>query len=254
MILKRVTTMFIKVTLLYISLYFFWHVHEFFNRKGSYSRGHYENYRLRGDPLFSYDMPVIKAFAFVCFSAHSARFFTLFTFLPVGVSWKILFCCPSCQFVSWVILTSWHLCFFFSSIPRFPGISFSLYLTVMSRYSLPTWIYVMRSPFPPPPPQGVPQRKEAMNFQGSRRRGEDVIAMVIDFLLSNAQLVLGVGGAAVLGIATLAVKRVSAFLLQVVSTTSFIGTHHPSVFEDIHYCKDLDLGTKKSAVKLWIPY
>lgn len=48
-----------------------------------------------------------------------------------------------------------------------------------------------------------------MNFQGSRRRGEDGIAMVIDFLLSNARLVLGVGGAAVLGIATLAVKRVS---------------------------------------------
>lgn len=46
-----------------------------------------------------------------------------------------------------------------------------------------------------------------MNFQGSRRRGEDGIAIVIDFLLSNAQLVLGVGGAAVLGIATLAVKR-----------------------------------------------
>ncbi|XP_041790282.1 mitochondrial dynamics protein MID49 [Chelmon rostratus] len=46
-----------------------------------------------------------------------------------------------------------------------------------------------------------------MNFQGSRRRGEDGIAMVIDFLLSNARLVLGVGGAAVLGIATLAVKR-----------------------------------------------
>ncbi|AWP05299.1 putative mitochondrial dynamics protein MID51-like [Scophthalmus maximus] len=46
-----------------------------------------------------------------------------------------------------------------------------------------------------------------MNFQGSRRRGEDGIAMVIDFLLSNARLVLGVGGAAMLGIATLAVKR-----------------------------------------------
>ncbi|XP_029984463.1 mitochondrial dynamics protein MID49 [Sphaeramia orbicularis] len=46
-----------------------------------------------------------------------------------------------------------------------------------------------------------------MNFHGSRRRGEDGIAMVIDFLLSNARLVLGVGGAAVLGIATLAVKR-----------------------------------------------
>ncbi|XP_061575814.1 mitochondrial dynamics protein MID49 [Cololabis saira] len=46
-----------------------------------------------------------------------------------------------------------------------------------------------------------------MNFQSSRRRGEDGIAMVIDFLLSNARLVLGVGGAALLGIATLAVKR-----------------------------------------------
>ncbi|KAM9313934.1 mitochondrial dynamics protein MID49 isoform 1-T1 [Pholidichthys leucotaenia] len=46
-----------------------------------------------------------------------------------------------------------------------------------------------------------------MNFQGSRKRGEDGIAMVVDFLLSNARLVLGVGGAALLGIATLAVKR-----------------------------------------------
>ncbi|XP_026158513.1 mitochondrial dynamics protein MID49 [Mastacembelus armatus] len=46
-----------------------------------------------------------------------------------------------------------------------------------------------------------------MNFQGTRRRGEDGISMVIDFLLSNARLVMGVGAAAVLGIATLAVKR-----------------------------------------------
>lgn len=56
-----------------------------------------------------------------------------------------------------------------------------------------------------------------MYFQGSRRRGEDGITMVIDFLLSNARLVLGVGGAAMLGIATLAVKRVS--VLEVVSPT-----------------------------------
>lgn len=48
-----------------------------------------------------------------------------------------------------------------------------------------------------------------MYFQNSRRRGEDGITVVIDFLLSNARLVLGVGGAAILGIATLAVKRVS---------------------------------------------
>ncbi|KAM6972822.1 mitochondrial dynamics protein MID49 [Aplochiton taeniatus] len=46
-----------------------------------------------------------------------------------------------------------------------------------------------------------------MDFRGSRRRGEEGIAVVIDFLLANARLVLGVGGAAVLGIATLAVKR-----------------------------------------------
>lgn len=60
-------------------------------------------------------------------------------------------------------------------------------------------------------PKANHKEKEAMNFQGSRRRGEDGIAMVIDFLLSNARLVLGVGGAALLGIATLAVKRVSGF-------------------------------------------
>ncbi|KAG7491935.1 hypothetical protein MATL_G00009280 [Megalops atlanticus] len=45
-----------------------------------------------------------------------------------------------------------------------------------------------------------------MDYRG-KRRGEDGIAAVIDFLLANARLVLGVGGAAVLGIATLAVKR-----------------------------------------------
>lgn len=55
--------------------------------------------------------------------------------------------------------------------------------------------------------------REAMYFQNSRRRGEDGIAVVIDFLLSNARLVLGVSGAAILGIATLAVKRVSVWTL-----------------------------------------
>ncbi|KAG1938077.1 mitochondrial dynamics protein MID51, partial [Pimephales promelas] len=44
-------------------------------------------------------------------------------------------------------------------------------------------------------------------YYSGKRRGEDGIAAVIDFLLSNARLVLGVGGAAMLGIATLAVKR-----------------------------------------------
>ncbi|KAI5090256.1 mitochondrial dynamics protein MID49 [Silurus meridionalis] len=40
-----------------------------------------------------------------------------------------------------------------------------------------------------------------------KRRGENGIGAIIDFLLSNARLVLGVGGVAVLGIATLAVKK-----------------------------------------------
>lgn len=46
-----------------------------------------------------------------------------------------------------------------------------------------------------------------MYFHSTRRRGEDGITVIINFLLSNARLVLGVGGAAILGIATLAVKR-----------------------------------------------
>ena len=43
--------------------------------------------------------------------------------------------------------------------------------------------------------------------RGKRRDGE-ALGSAVDFLLANARLVLGVGGAAVLGIATLAVKRV----------------------------------------------
>lgn len=42
--------------------------------------------------------------------------------------------------------------------------------------------------------------------QGKQRGGEG-LGSAVDFLLANARLVLGVGGAAVLGIATLAVKR-----------------------------------------------
>uniref|UniRef100_A0A8C9MBT2 Mitochondrial elongation factor 2 n=1 Tax=Panthera tigris altaica TaxID=74533 RepID=A0A8C9MBT2_PANTA len=44
----------------------------------------------------------------------------------------------------------------------------------------------------------------------SQKRGrqrDEVLGSTVDFLLANARLVLGVGGAAVLGIATLAVKR-----------------------------------------------
>ncbi|XP_071246355.1 mitochondrial dynamics protein MID49 isoform X2 [Salvelinus alpinus] len=54
---------------------------------------------------------------------------------------------------------------------------------------------------------GVSAGQEVMDFRWGRSRGEEGIAVVINFLLANARLVLGVGGAAVLGIATLAVKR-----------------------------------------------
>eukprot|EP00063_Salmo_salar_P066286 XP_014041121.1 PREDICTED: mitochondrial dynamics protein MID51-like [Salmo salar] len=54
---------------------------------------------------------------------------------------------------------------------------------------------------------GVSVGQEVMDFRWGRSRGEEGIAVVINFLLANARLVLGVGGAAVLGIATLAVKR-----------------------------------------------
>ncbi|XP_058139341.1 mitochondrial dynamics protein MID49 [Dasypus novemcinctus] len=40
-----------------------------------------------------------------------------------------------------------------------------------------------------------------------KRQGDAAVGSAVDFLLANARLVLGVGGAAVLGIATLAVKR-----------------------------------------------
>lgn len=40
-----------------------------------------------------------------------------------------------------------------------------------------------------------------------KQHGSEGLGSVVDFLLANARLVLGVGGAAVLGIATLAVKR-----------------------------------------------
>ncbi|XP_072453193.1 mitochondrial dynamics protein MID49 isoform X1 [Notamacropus eugenii] len=40
-----------------------------------------------------------------------------------------------------------------------------------------------------------------------KHRDDDPLSSAVDFLLANARLVLGVGGAAVLGIATLAVKR-----------------------------------------------
>ena len=59
------------------------------------------------------------------------------------------------------------------------------------------------------PSVGLPRSDVVMDFRSGRRKGEEGIAVVIDFLLTNARLVLGVGGAALLGIATLVVKRVS---------------------------------------------
>lgn len=45
--------------------------------------------------------------------------------------------------------------------------------------------------------------------QRKGKKDDNGIGTAIDFVLANARLVLGVGGAAMLGIATLAVKRVS---------------------------------------------
>ncbi|XP_066545488.1 mitochondrial dynamics protein MID49 isoform X2 [Amia ocellicauda] len=55
--------------------------------------------------------------------------------------------------------------------------------------------------------EGAAGKIEGIMEQRGKRKGETNIAAVVDFLLANARLVLGVGGAAVLGIATLAVKR-----------------------------------------------
>ncbi|XP_063791019.1 mitochondrial dynamics protein MID49 [Pseudophryne corroboree] len=46
-----------------------------------------------------------------------------------------------------------------------------------------------------------------MPLQKKGKKSDDGIGSMVDFLLANARLVLGVGGAAMLGIATLAVKR-----------------------------------------------
>lgn len=70
---------------------------------------------------------------------------------------------------------------------------------------------------PPPPGAGCrcsvvlrPLRRLAMEFTHKRgkRQDDSGLGSVLDVLLANARLVLGVSGAAVLAIATLAVKRV----------------------------------------------
>lgn len=47
-----------------------------------------------------------------------------------------------------------------------------------------------------------------VNGDRKGKKDDNGLGTAIDFVLSNAKLVLGVGGAAMLGIATLAVKRV----------------------------------------------
>lgn len=51
-------------------------------------------------------------------------------------------------------------------------------------------------------------RMAGVNGDRKGKKDDNGIGTAIDFMLSNAKLVLGVGGAAMLGIATLAVKRV----------------------------------------------
>lgn len=53
-------------------------------------------------------------------------------------------------------------------------------------------------------------RMAGVNGNRKGKKDDNGIGTAIDFMLSNAKLVLGVGGAAMLGIATLAVKRVRA--------------------------------------------
>lgn len=56
-------------------------------------------------------------------------------------------------------------------------------------------------------------RMAGVNGDRKGKKDDNGIGTAIDFMLSNAKLVLGVGGAAMLGIATLAVKRVRSKLL-----------------------------------------
>lgn len=55
-------------------------------------------------------------------------------------------------------------------------------------------------------------RMAGVNGDRKGKKDDNGIGTAIDFMLSNAKLVLGVGGAAMLGIATLAVKRVRIVL------------------------------------------
>lgn len=62
-----------------------------------------------------------------------------------------------------------------------------------------------------------------VNGDRKGKKDDNGLGTAIDFMLSNAKLVLGVGGAAMLGIATLAVKRVRVIFLC--SCRSFTHLH-----------------------------
>lgn len=62
-----------------------------------------------------------------------------------------------------------------------------------------------------------------VNGNRKGKKDDNGIGTAIDFMLSNAKLVLGVGGAAMLGIATLAVKRVRAL-------------HRPFISPAFYFC------------------
>lgn len=65
-----------------------------------------------------------------------------------------------------------------------------------------------------------------MNGDRKGKKDDNGLGSAIDFVLSNAKLVLGVGGAAMLGIATLAVKRVSACWVTCVMSFFFSPLYH----------------------------
>lgn len=72
-------------------------------------------------------------------------------------------------------------------------------------------------------------RMAGVNGDRKGKKDDNGIGTAIDFMLSNAKLVLGVGGAAMLGIATLAVKRVRIVLFFVVLSRTSIGVFRNDV-------------------------
>lgn len=82
-----------------------------------------------------------------------------------------------------------------------------------------------------------------VNGDRKGKKDDNGIGTAIDFMLSNAKLVLGVGGAAMLGIATLAVKRVGSHLPTFLYTSPLPCTvlllKHPSPPEQYAHSSSL---------------